>query len=204
MFFMSQFRFTGPAILLTISAFLPPTRAATGRLDPTKTAEILAFPGRSALKTNPIAAPDPNQPTKASAAIAAAELIDAGKYEQAIEAYTKALEADPENSSLFMGRGVAATLARMYKPAISDLERAQRLNPQNREAKLWQAAALQMSGDGRAASMLYPPGYGIPDDYASYIYNDMATSTLMAARGNARGDLASKYLRAGQWFARRV
>ena len=51
------------------------------------------------------------------------------KYDKAIEAYSKAIELNPNDSGLYNNRGIVYHLKREYEKAIADYTRAAELNP---------------------------------------------------------------------------
>lgn len=57
------------------------------------------------------------------------EFMSQGKYEDAIQAYTKAIELNPENAIYFANRAAAYTHLKNYSKSILDSERAIALNP---------------------------------------------------------------------------
>jgi tetratricopeptide (TPR) repeat protein len=58
----------------------------------------------------------------------AAELIEKGDYEEAVEAATREIEADASNPEPFADRAAAYDYLERYVEAVSDLERALYLN----------------------------------------------------------------------------
>jgi tetratricopeptide (TPR) repeat protein len=73
-------------------------------------------------------------------------LFDAGKYSEAIEAYTQAIQADPSNAGLYSDRGAAKHRLGNYEAALADYLEAIRIRPKNVQARLNAAAALQKLG----------------------------------------------------------
>lgn len=58
----------------------------------------------------------------------AAELMEKGKYEEAIDAATRDIEADPTNPEAFADRAAAYDYLERHAEAVADLERALALN----------------------------------------------------------------------------
>jgi tetratricopeptide (TPR) repeat protein len=58
----------------------------------------------------------------------AAELMDKGKYEEAIDAATSAIEVENENPEPFADRAAAYDYLERYAEAVGDLEKALALN----------------------------------------------------------------------------
>ena len=101
------------------------------------------------------------------------EALGRADYAHAVQALTNAIKADGENASYRRARGVALTLSESFADAITDLERAQRLDPNDMEARLWAAAAYRMSGDVAKGASLFTMR-DLPHDYANMVYNVMA------------------------------
>jgi len=104
------------------------------------------------------------------------EAIDAGQYKLAVEKLTPALGTDEENADYIRARGVANTLAENFRAALADLQRALRLNQNDREAELWLAAAHQMSGDPSSAAANFSISSSLPKEYSDVVYNRMAAA----------------------------
>jgi tetratricopeptide (TPR) repeat protein len=62
------------------------------------------------------------------------EYLDAGDYDQALEAFSQALKSDPTNARLHYLRGVTYTWLEDYDNALIDLNRAIKLTPKYTEA----------------------------------------------------------------------
>lgn len=102
------------------------------------------------------------------------EALGAADYKNAVGLLTRAVAEDEENPACHRARGVARTLAEDFPAAIADLERAMRLDPGDKEARLWLATACKMGGHPEKSSLLFTFS-GVPRDYADMIYNVMAT-----------------------------
>ena len=102
------------------------------------------------------------------------QALRVGNFRGAVDALTRALQAEDSNADYLRARGVANTLAENFPAAIADLERALRLsNGADREAKLWLATAYRMSGDVARGAQNFSMGGGVPNDYANMVYNVM-------------------------------
>ncbi|RKF59321.1 DnaJ-like protein subfamily C member 7-like protein [Erysiphe neolycopersici] len=79
----------------------------------------------------------------------------AGKFKEAIEKYSEALEIDPSNKStnskLLLNRALCHLRLKNYKIAIADCERAIVLDPSYTKARKTKATATGQSGDWAAA-----------------------------------------------------
>jgi tetratricopeptide (TPR) repeat protein len=69
-------------------------------------------------------------------------LEDAGKLDQAIAEYGKAIAAAPASAEGWLRRGTARVKARAFEPALQDLDRSIQIDPANAEAQKSRAAAL--------------------------------------------------------------
>ncbi|KAI4736649.1 TPR-like protein [Aureobasidium sp. EXF-12298] len=78
-----------------------------------------------------------------------------GKYEQAVETYTSALEIDPQNrgtnSKILQNRALCYTKLKEWQKAIEDCERALKLDPSYTKARKTKAKALGESGNWEEA-----------------------------------------------------
>ena len=57
-----------------------------------------------------------------------------GEYDQAIAAFTKAIELDPDHSIAYYNRGLAYRIKEDYKRAIADYTKAIEIDPHNADA----------------------------------------------------------------------
>ena len=60
--------------------------------------------------------------------------LDTGKYEKAIEYFTKSIETDPNYSEAYEYRGIAQYKILKIPEALTDLNKAVKINPQNHNA----------------------------------------------------------------------
>jgi hypothetical protein len=145
----------------------------------------LVPPSRPAPEGN--AATGGNQATQPSAStsigdyIAGIEALESGEYANATTDFARALQAEGDNADYVRARGVAETLAEDFPAALTDLQRAMRIhNGNDREAKLWLAAAYRMSGDWEKGSLNFTYGGDIPNDYAFFVYDNVAQDYAMS------------------------
>ena len=73
----------------------------------------------------------------------ASDLFDAGKFPEAIEAYTQAINADSSNSGYYNDRGAAKHRLSDFNGALADYAQAVRLKPTYSQARMNAAYALQ-------------------------------------------------------------
>ena len=111
--------------------------------------------------------------TSSAAYLAGLESLAAGNVRQAAADFTRALAAKEGNADYLRARGVALTLAENFPAAIADLQRALRLQADDRDTRLWLAAACLMSGDP-ATGANYFSFAGLPHEYAELVYNQLA------------------------------
>jgi len=119
------------------------------------------------------------------------EALQAADFGNAVKALTRAIAADEENGSYRRARGVAYTLGESFDAAIADLDRAQRLDTGDTEARLWEAAAYRMSGDTAKGASLFTMR-GLPHDYANLVYNLMAMQYWQSRYQGSYYDPATK------------
>lgn len=119
---------------------------------------------------------DPGAPPArelAAAYVEGVEALESGDYRRAVELISRAIATDEENGDYLRARGVANTLAENFPAAVADLQRTLRLQGNDREAKLWLAAAYRMGGDPGKGSQYFSVS-GVPPNYADMVYNVMA------------------------------
>lgn len=83
----------------------------------------------------------------------------AGKYQEAVDVYTRALAVDPSNkgtnSKILQNRALCYTRLKKYAPAIADCTRALELDPSYTRARKTRAKALGESGSWEEAVREY-------------------------------------------------
>jgi DnaJ family protein C protein 7 len=86
-------------------------------------------------------------------------LFKSGKFREAVDVYTQALEVDPvnkgTNSKILQNRALCYTRIKEYTPAIADCDRALQLDPSYTKARKTKAKALGLSGDWETAVKEY-------------------------------------------------
>lgn len=127
----------------------------------------------------------------AAAYIEGIESLERADYARAVQALTRAIDADGKNGSYRRARGVANTLSESFADAITDLERARRLDASDTEAGLWVAAAYRMSGDPAKGAANFTMR-DLPHDYADMVYNVMAMEYWQSRYKGTYFDRAAK------------
>lgn len=83
----------------------------------------------------------------------------AGRYQEAIDTYTKALEIDPSNkntnSKILQNRALCQTRLKNWTPAIADCDKALELDPSYTKARKTRAKAMGESGNWEEAVREY-------------------------------------------------
>jgi len=74
-------------------------------------------------------------------------LFEEGKYEQAIDEYTKAIELDPNLTDAYYNRGLAYLMTKQYDLALADFNKAIELDPKMSTA--WSGRGMALAGLGR-------------------------------------------------------
>lgn len=95
----------------------------------------------------PAAAPAPIADPAALAYVEGLEALRDGRFDDAVAAFTRAVDADSESVGYRIARGVTHLFAERPEAAIPDLDRAMHLSGQSREARLWRAAADRMQAN---------------------------------------------------------
>ena len=77
--------------------------------------------------------------------------LDLGKYDEAITAFTKAIEIDPKTSAIYYNRGTAYFVLEAYQKAIDDYSKAIELDPSDAWPHSNRGAAYDELGEDRKA-----------------------------------------------------
>lgn len=98
----------------------------------------------------------PSLPADSPAAlyVDALDHLAAARFDDALELFGRAIEADPENARYRIARGAAFLFAERPDEAIPDLDRAVSLSDRSAEARMWRAAADRMRA--RFFTEVYP------------------------------------------------
>jgi len=78
-----------------------------------------------------------------------------GGFEEAIDAYNKAIEINPDYDAAWYARGYALRRLEIYSEALKSYNRALEINPKNADALFGRAYLLQISGDSEGAVKEY-------------------------------------------------
>lgn len=151
---------------------------------------VLALTAPRSSAANPGATPPPEREL-AAAYVEGVDALEAADFKRAVDLLTRALAADEDNADYARARGVAHTLAENFPAAIADLQRALRLQANDREAKLWLAAACRMGGDPATGSQYFSVS-GVPPNYADLVYNVMAMDYWSSRTHGTYYDRATK------------
>jgi hypothetical protein len=82
-------------------------------------------------------------------------LYEAGKYEEAVAEYTKAIELDPKLATAYYGRGLAYFKMKQYDSALADFNKALELDPRSSAAWVGRGIALEGLGKYKEALEAY-------------------------------------------------
>ncbi len=147
--------------------------------------------------------------------------LESAKWSDATAAFSKAIDADPDNEAYHRARGVANTLAEKLADALTDLRRSSKLKLGDKESRIWLAVALQMSGDAYHARETYAEATN--DAYETFLgkmrreYSVLDFSIKLSRTPNGQitpqqkreGEVArqaarDKFAEAGAWYASRM
>jgi tetratricopeptide (TPR) repeat protein len=110
-------------------------------------------------------------------------LVTFGKNQEAVEAFTRAIELDPKNGKIYYNRGGVYGRLEDYRRAIRDFDRAIELNPQLAEAYTDRGVAYEMLGDHRQAVRDYDKAVELkPKDERAYVNRGIAYAKLGSHR----------------------
>ena len=104
---------------------------------------------------------------------------DAGEYPQALEAYNRALELEPDHPDTLMNRGV--TLGRMgrFEEALKDFNRALELRPDHPDTLYNRGLTLHNMGRYAEALKDYNRALQLRPKHPATVYNRACTYSLM-------------------------
>ncbi len=107
-------------------------------------------------------------------------LFDKGHYAEAIKAYTKAIELNPNHDEAYRRRGVCKANLKNYEAAIPDFTRAIEINPKNSRA---------YNGRGNSKNKGLKDYAGAMSDFTMAIELDPTYSAAYYNRGNLKADM---------------
>jgi predicted Zn-dependent protease len=81
--------------------------------------------------------------------------LETARWADALAAFNRALETEPDDASYVRARGVTSVLLEKFPDALRDLKRTEMLKMGDQEGRIWLAVALQMSGDDYHARETY-------------------------------------------------
>ncbi|MDO8637611.1 MAG: tetratricopeptide repeat protein, partial [Dehalococcoidia bacterium] len=110
------------------------------------------------------------------------DLANAGKYDEAIAEYTKAIAIDPKYANAYANRGIAYNNKKQYDMAIIDLSKAIELDTKNADAWNNKGVALQKLGRPAEAIEYYNGALQIDP---SHEYAKSNKASLMASAGGS-------------------
>lgn len=94
------------------------------------------------------------------------EFEEKGRYHDALDAYTSALEKNPRDANIYMYRGLVYTMTGKWKRGIADLTSALKLNPES--ALLYSVRGLMRFDSGDYANAIKDAEQAARLDPASY------------------------------------
>ena len=121
----------------------------------------------------------------------ARDLVIAGNFERAVQAYSQRIEAEPEAHTLYLGRAKARFLAGDHAGALEDIETAKTLNPND-------AAIALLRNQIESGNMPSPVAANTENAANS---TRLATDALARGDGKAAFDLFTEAQKAGYNFA---
>jgi tetratricopeptide (TPR) repeat protein len=114
--------------------------------------------------------------------------LSAGRFNEAIMAFDRAIRRDPEDSFAYMKRGMAHTALEEDKEALADFTKVLQLDPKNAKAHLYRAHVHLRLKEARAAVEDCTAALRLHrDDGEAYLYRGNANNTLKEY-GKARDD----------------
>jgi len=106
-------------------------------------------------------------------------LVTSGKNQEAVEAFTRAIELDPKNANTYYHRGGVYGRLEDYRRAIRDFDRAIELNPRLEEVYTDRGVAYGMLGDYQQAIREYDKAVELnPKDTRAYVNRGIAYEEL--------------------------
>jgi predicted Zn-dependent protease len=180
-------------------------------------AQAALFGSRLAVDNTPAPAlesldvPIPQAPAVAAYA-QGLDLIERGRFAEAITPLTQAVDGDEENADYLLARGVALILSEKITEGRKDLERAYRLRPKDTDTRRMLAFALRLQGDELGAPRYYSNGSTDPydefllktgNDYGAYVHAANVPSPQYQAEVKQRHQQAlEQFPNIGLQFAR--
>lgn len=163
-----------------LSLLPPPFGTGTTAVPPTAAISPTALP---ATPTAEVAVPD----TEVDYLALARAAYRAGNYEEAIAAFTRAIEIQSESAMLYGERAKAAYMMGNYRQAIQDYEEALELRP-NAEHYTWRGNSYTMFGDNTRALADFDSAIALDAVYLNaYVFRSLS----YVSAGNATQSLAN-------------
>lgn len=122
--------------------------------------------------------------TAASLVTEGQSLADAGKYNDAVATFTKALAANPSSAAAYIGRGLAKRSLKDNAGALADVEQALQLDPANAEAHRSRSMIRRSAND--YAGALADANRAVelaPEQFRSYLTRGLAKEGLKDLNG---------------------
>lgn len=141
------------------------------------------------------------------------DLIAAGRFPDAVNPLTRAIELEEENAEYLLARGVALLLAEKVSAGRKDLERAYRLEPANDDVRRMLAFSVRLEGDEMTAPKYYSHVSTDPydqfllktgNDYGAVVLSSRVPSQEYQERAQERRKAAvEQFAQIGRMFAQR-
>ena len=114
------------------------------------------------------------------------ELFEAAKYSQAIAAYEEAIQANPDNPSIYLSMAWSQIYTAQYEGALENAERALILNNNNPSAHALKAWALDFLGDYTQAEAAIKSALDLDQDNAlsHAIYAEILMDKAISGQGD--------------------
>lgn len=107
------------------------------------------------------------------------ESYDSGKYDEAVNAFTRALEANPNSAEAYAGRGLAKRGLNDNAAALADITRALELDPKNADAYRGRSMLKRSQNDYQGALADADRSVQFaPNNYRNYLTRGLAKTGL--------------------------
>lgn len=140
--------------------------------------------------TPPLFLPTPTETREPESYInQASQLLESGKFAQAIAAYQEALQVNPDNPSIYLSLARAQIYTNQYEDALKSAERALVLNSNNPLAHALKAWALDFKGDFTQAEASIKSALELDPNsaMAHAIYAEILMDKTLAGQGDING-----------------
>ncbi len=116
------------------------------------------------------------------------EMAQAGKFEEAIQLFSKSIELQPEDYYSWFNRGIAKSMLNLCEDALPDFEQTVKLAPDYKKGYLNRGTTKKRLTDYEGALADYAYAIGLDPNYADAYYNRGLVYDMLSKKDSACAD----------------